>query len=106
MEEIIEQFEKNGFIVGRLIASSKSSYRNFYPGHTVYFNANIFTLENGKVWYGDVDLTIDLESLQKIANQIKKDLYVLTEMDGRFENTQLNEEQIKEKAKLKIVCIK
>ena len=79
-------FENHKFFSGRMIWGSKSSYCNQYPNHEVYFNANIIIIPDGKIWYGDIDVTIDEKELQKIANEIEKDLYILREMDGRFEN--------------------
>ena len=38
----------------------------------------------GKVWYGDLNLTEDCETLKSIANSINVPLYVLKEMDARF----------------------
>ncbi len=71
---------------GRLICGSKSLYKELHPDHTVVFNANLYTKEDGKVWYGDIDLTLDSGKLQDIANQSGKTIYILREMDGRFEN--------------------
>jgi hypothetical protein len=39
-----------------------------------------------KVWYGDIDLTISKTALQTISVDENIDIYVLREMDGRFEN--------------------
>lgn len=70
---------------GRMLSGSKSGYRNKYPNNVVGFNCNI--VANGvKVWYGDVDVTKDIDKLKKIANVLKTDIYVINEMDGRFEN--------------------
>jgi hypothetical protein len=48
----------------------------------------------GKVWWGDLDLTLDWERLEKIATALNKSLFVLREMDGRFENEKRNNEEI------------
>ena len=53
-----EVLANQGFNMGRLIAVSKSGYKSQYPNNEVVFNANIVTSE-GKVWYGDLDLTLD-----------------------------------------------
>jgi len=84
--EITNIFHENGFIMGRMISHSKSFYKDIFPNNNVYFNANIFTLEDGKIWYGDLDLTLDLKELKNIATKLNKKLYILSEMDGRFEN--------------------
>ncbi len=79
-------FWENGFITGRMISGSKSLYRKVNPGNFTVFNANVLTEEDGKIWFGDLDLTEDDEILKKIAEKIGKKLYVLREMDCRFEN--------------------
>lgn len=84
-KELQKVFESNGFYTSRMLSGSKSFYRSKYPSNEVYFNANIFIEGIGKVWYGDIDLTLDSEKLQEVANQIKKPFFVLSEMSGRFE---------------------
>lgn len=70
---------------GRMISGSKSRYREFYPRNIAIFSANLCTAQ-GKFWYGDIDLTRDLEKIETIAKFLKKNVYVLYEFDGRFEN--------------------
>lgn len=70
---------------GRMISGSKSGYKDSYPNHLTIFNSNICT-EHGKVWHGDIDLTLSKDILTDLANEIGQDLYVLYEMDARFEN--------------------
>lgn len=95
-------FIKEGFNLGRIFSFSKSSYREKYPDNEVYFNANIFVLGEGKVWYGDVDVTKDTDSLQNVAREMGKDLYILSEMDGRFENENLDDSEIIRRSRCKI----
>ena len=80
---------------GRLLAESKNDYRKKYPDHKVFFNANIFAEEIlfrgdmlllGKVWYGDLDLNLDETKLNDIAKRTESRLFVVKELDGRFEN--------------------
>lgn len=92
--DIKQSLKDNGFIMGRMISYSKSGYREKNPNSVCYFNANIFTLNNGKVWYGDLDLTKDAEALKKVASETNQTLFVLREMDGRFENEELSLKQI------------
>lgn len=99
MEKI---FENNGFMLGRMISYSKSGYRDRFPENEVYFNSNIFLLGEGKIWYGDLDVTKDREILENIAREIGKDLYILREMDGRFENENLNDSEIIKRSVCKI----
>jgi hypothetical protein len=93
-----EFFNQRGLAFSRLISGSKSGYRNRFPDHEVYFNANIFT-ENGKIWHGDLDLTLDSEKLQNLANDLKTTLFILSEMDGRFENENRKFTEVKAVAK-------
>jgi hypothetical protein len=102
MNDIRQTFWDNNFISGRMISGSKSGYRDRFPENEVYFNANIFLLGEGKVWYGDLDITKDREELQKIAKTLGKTIFVLREMDGRFENETLKDSEIISKAVCKI----
>ena len=70
---------------GRMISGSKSGYRNRFPDNRPVFNANV-CVESGKIWYGDLDLTLDGEKLQQLADELGEKVYVLYEMDARFEN--------------------
>lgn len=70
---------------GRMICASKGQYRYDNPRNVVLFNANLCTNED-KLWYGDVDITVEADKLKKIASELNEVLYVLREMDGRFEN--------------------
>lgn len=97
MNDLTKILEKHGLPLDRMITISKSGYIQEYPNGKPIFNANIFTLEDGKVWYGDLDLKFDAEALQNSAKEIGKDLYILREMDGRFENENLGIEYIKSK---------
>jgi hypothetical protein len=58
------------------------------------FNSNIFVLGEGKIWYGDIDVTKERDKLENIAKEIGKDLYILREMDGRFGNENLGDSEI------------
>lgn len=94
MENISEAFAKENYHNGRMISYSKSMYRQKHPENEVYFNANIFTLNEGKIWYGDIDVTLDREILQRISDSIGTDLFILRELDGRFENEDLKDSEI------------
>jgi hypothetical protein len=86
MIDVQKTFNENSLFMGRMIAYSKSTYRKMHPDNRVLFNANIFVLGEGKIWWGDLDITRDREALEKISQTIGKKLYVLQELDGRFEN--------------------
>jgi hypothetical protein len=77
-------FATNGLEMGRMIAASKSTYCKEHQGELVIFNANVITKTHGKIWYGDLSITMDFDNLKNIADQIKEDLYILMEGDARF----------------------
>lgn len=85
-QEIVQIFRSEGLYFGRMISPSKSWYRDENPTHVTVFNANVITVTHGKIWYGDLDVTKDAEALKKIAEKIGEPLFILREMDGRFEN--------------------
>ena len=68
---------------GRLVGLSKSGYRTAHPRHLAVYNANV-CFYGGKVWWGDIDLTIDEHSLEALAARTRETVYVLYEPDGRF----------------------
>ena len=104
MKSIQESFINHNYHNGRMISGSKSFYREMNPDNTVYFNANIFTLEEGKIWYGDIDFTKDEEILNKIAKEIKQDLYIIRELEGRFDKENINHKEIKASSQQIIKC--
>jgi hypothetical protein len=95
-------FDTFRFPFGKMLSWSKSDYRTNHPNNEVFFNCNIFTEEDGKIWYGDVDYTKEYTILEKIATKLDRNLYILKELDGRFDNENLDISQIKKKA-LKII---
>jgi len=70
---------------GRMISGSKGSYIKNNPDNLAVFNANICTID-GKIWYGDLDITKDIGKLKELAKKTILDIFVLREMDARFEN--------------------
>jgi len=70
---------------GQMVGDSKSRYQIAHKGNLVVFNANVCT-EKEKIWYGDLDLTVSEEKLVSLSEEIGEDIYVLKEMDGRFNN--------------------
>ena len=71
-----------------MISSSKYGYCQEHPNNLAVFNANV-CIDEGKIWYGDIDVTKSQEKIQELANIINKKVYILFEMDARFE-TELN----------------
>jgi len=83
--------EKTIGYAGRMISGSKSGYCKVYPKHVPIFNANLVMLRDANptvIWWGDLDLTIDHPKLLKASEKLGTPLYVLYEMDGRFENSE------------------
>ena len=70
---------------GHLMSWSKTSYKRAHPDNLSIFNANICT-KSGKIWYGDIDVTRSEEILKELAKELNQEVFVLYEMDGRFEN--------------------
>jgi len=70
--------------MGRMISGSKADYARKHPQNIVVFNANVL-VDGKKVWYGDLDVTKDEKKLQKCADTIGKNLYILPEMAARFD---------------------
>lgn len=88
---------EHGFEISRMIAFSKSTYVSKRPNNQAVFNANVVT-DQGKIWWGDLDLLDDSEKLQQVANGLECNLYILREMDGRFGNENRPFDEIKELA--------
>lgn len=83
-----EEKEQKAYILGhpgRMISGSKSGYIRQFPNNRPVFNANV-CVESGKIWHGDLDLTLDGDKLQQLTNELDERVYVLYEMDARFEN--------------------
>ena len=55
-------------------------------GHICVWNANVCTKSKGKIWFGDIDLTVDVEDLKRLAAKEGEEVFVLREMDARFRN--------------------
>lgn len=87
-KKITETINKTIGMPGRMISGSKSGYTSVYVDHIPVFNANLVIESAGefkKIWHGDLDLTIDSTKLLKLSEKLGVQLYVLHEMDARFE---------------------
>ena len=85
MNKKLKIFEDNGLVLNRCMGS-KSGYRKRFPENDIIFNSNIYISSENKIWYGDIDITLEKKNLQKICNQLNEDIIILYEMEGRFEN--------------------
>jgi len=68
---------------GRLLSMSKTWYEREHPGHTVYFNACIFSVDATEIWFGDLNLTLEADKLEELAARIGP-IYVTPEQPYRF----------------------
>jgi hypothetical protein len=86
--DILKVFHDEKLYIGRMLWHSKSAYIENNPDNKVIFNANIVLEKNDsflKIWYGDLDLTLDYKVLKKISQKIGYKFHVLYEMDARFD---------------------
>lgn len=72
-------------------------YRREHPNDDLVFNANLIT-KSGKQWYGDLNLTLDSEALQKVSNESGQTFLILREMDCRFDTENDSFEKLEKKA--------
>lgn len=71
---------------GRMISGSKGQYNHDNPRNVTVFNGNLVLESGEKIWYGDLDLTVDEPAVVLLATALGERVYVLREMDARFEN--------------------
>ena len=83
-DSILEVFSKYKLHHGRVIGS-KTMYCNKHPNNIIIFNAYIYNNKKRMVWYGDLDLTKNAKTLEKIRQELKiKELHIFTETDGAY----------------------
>ena len=82
--DIYQIFSTNQLMMARMISGSKSYYYKEHPDNIIVFNANVIIESKGKIWHGDLDVTIDEPNLKKIAQVLEEDLYILGEHDARW----------------------
>ena len=80
--------------MGRMISGGKTSP----PGCKCVWNANLVSPTQGKVWFGDLNLTREGDKLKLVSIAAGETLYVLREMDCRFETENDPVELLAEKA--------
>jgi hypothetical protein len=69
---------------GALLGWSKSDYWKEHQGDIIVFNGNVCT-KTDKLWWGDLNVTLSRDKLQKLANELGEEVYVLSEQNARFE---------------------
>jgi hypothetical protein len=82
-EEVVRLATELGLPLGRLIAESKTGYMRRHPQHAVIFNATIADSTGRRLWWGDVDLTIEEDILVQLAERVGLHLNVYYEGDSR-----------------------
>jgi hypothetical protein len=83
-ESYMKAQEILGF-AGRMLSADKFRYTLRYPDNVVVFNSNVCTAA-GKIWFGDADVTKDEAKFKALAEALGEKVYVLRELDGRFDN--------------------
>ncbi|HWH24329.1 MAG TPA: hypothetical protein VNW68_05480 [Candidatus Limnocylindria bacterium] len=68
---------------GRLISWSKSWYRELFPDHLVLSNASITDASGRRLWWGDLDASVDEEKLVALARALERRLFVFYEAHFR-----------------------
>ena len=81
--EIITQLRQVGICEGRMVSWSKSRYHKNHPTHFVVYNARIFTRRGQILRQVDLDLTLDAQTLTRVATIIRTNLYVFHESAGQ-----------------------
>src|SRR3990167_1955675 len=71
---------------GRMLSGSKSGYSAMHPKSKVFFNGNIYDAFGNKLWYGDVDITLDETKLKALAKELNEHIFVTAEHPFRWEN--------------------
>ena len=104
--DFYEIFENHGLYSGRMLSGSKSGYFSQHPKNTVVFNGNVVVENGGKIWYGDLDVTKEFDTLKEIADEIGQDLYILREHDARFDKENAGIKYWKKNAVTVIKCKK
>jgi len=74
---------------GKIISGSKGRYANSFPENLVIFNANLVLKTRGKIWYGDLDVTTDIDKLIAVRSIVNEDIYLLMEHEARFSNEKI-----------------
>ena len=79
-----EIFKNHNLPSRNLLCYSKSEYIRENQGHNIIFNCSIYTLEDGCIWKGDIDITKSLKDLLSISTIIKKKLYCVKEYNSNL----------------------
>jgi hypothetical protein len=94
MQDINNLMREQSLFMGRMISAHKTPPK----GCRCVWNANLVSPTQGKVWYGDLNLTREGDKLKLVSIAAGEPLYVLGEMDCRFETENDPVEVLAEKA--------
>jgi len=85
LNKVEKYLTERGYYTGRLLtAVSKSAYYKSYPSHIVLFNACLFNTKGEKVWWGDVDLSLDWKVFAEASCSLNQTLILTPETPYRF----------------------
>jgi hypothetical protein len=88
-----EVFAACGLSFGQSFGS-KSGYRASHPRCVFVPNANVFSIQHGKLWWGDLDIAKNGPALEKVAHRLRCRLFVVRENDGRWRRLLLQPQEI------------
>jgi hypothetical protein len=69
--------------VGKMIAHSKTSYKLSNPKNLAVFNALVFDDKGNELWSGDIDISLEEDSLMGLAAELNCTIVVYPEAKGR-----------------------
>ena len=69
---------------GKMLSGSKQASAE----RRIVWNANVLA-GTSKIWYGDLSITDSQEALQELADKLDTTIFVLREMDCRFDTEEL-----------------
>ena len=95
VKDIDELMKAQSLYMGRMISPHKSAPK----GCVCVWNGNLVSPSRGKVWFGDLNLTREGEKLKEVAKAAGETLYVLREMDCRFDTENDSVELLLQRAK-------
>jgi hypothetical protein len=84
VDELVGAFRDALGFPGKMLSGSKSGYLKANPHNNAFFNANILDESGNQVWFGDVDLTLEWDNLQKLSTDLGIRFFVTREMPYRF----------------------
>lgn len=67
--------------MGRMLSGSKQAPK----GQRVFWNGNIYDSSGRKLWYGDINLTTEMKTLERIVEVLEEPIYVTAEQPFRWD---------------------